>query len=236
MTQRATDTSHPSEHQEVWEMLPWYENGTLDDRERASVESHLMTCAACQAELARCHDLAAAVRAAADGWEPSAEHFARVLAHLDATTAAATPRRGWWDTVRTQCKRYGEMLHRTPPMIRWTLMAQSALTVVVVGLLVWQAPWAPERFYRTLSSSSDQTAQKRVQILVVFADDITEKALRALLTEVRGTIVAGPSPFGVYTVAVTLPGAGDALAPADIALETLRAHPKVRLAEALSTR
>ena len=33
MTQRATDTSHPLEHHEVWEMLPWYVNDTLDDRE-----------------------------------------------------------------------------------------------------------------------------------------------------------------------------------------------------------
>ena len=121
-----------------------------------------MTCAACQAELARCHDLAAAVRAAADGWEPSAEHFARVLARLDATTASATPQRRWWDTVRAQYERYGAMLHRTPPLIRWTLVTQSAFTLVFVGMLVWQAPWAPERFYRTLSSSSDQTAQKRL--------------------------------------------------------------------------
>jgi anti-sigma factor RsiW len=234
MTQRATDTSHPSEHHEVWEMLPWYVNGTLDDRERASVQAHLMTCAACQAELVRCHDLAAAVRTAADGWEPSAEHFARVLARLDPTTASATPRRGWWDTVRAQYERYGAMLHRTPPLIRWTLVTQSAFTLVFAGMLVWQAPWASERFYRTLSSSSDQTAQKRVQIHVVFAEDITEKEVRALLTEVRGTIVAGPSPFGVYTVAVAL--SGDARAPADKALETLRAHPRVRLAEALYTR
>src|SRR5215831_1323709 len=117
MTQRATDNSHSSEHAEVWEMLPWYVNGTLSDHERASVEAHLVTCAACQAELARCHDLAAAVRvAAADGWEPSAEHFARVLARLDATTAAATPQRGWWDTVRAQYERYADMLRRTPPL------------------------------------------------------------------------------------------------------------------------
>ena len=233
MTQRATDNSHSSEHAEVWEMLPWYVNGTLRDHERASVEAHLVTCAACQAELARCHDLAAAVRvAAADGWEPSAEHFARVLARLDATTAAATPQRGWWDTVRAQYERYADMLRRTPPLIRWTFVTQSAFTLVLAGILVWQAPWAPEHFYRTLSSSSDQTAQKRLQIHVVFADDITAKELRALLTEVRGTIVAGPSPVGVYTVAVAF--SDDARASADVALHTLRAHPKVRLAEALS--
>jgi len=233
MTQRATDPSHPYEHQEVWELLPWYVNGTLSDHERTRVEAHLMTCAACQAELARCRDLAVAVHAAADAWEPSAEHFARVLARLDATTASATPRWGWWDAVRGQYERYGELLRRTPPLIRWTLVMQSALTLGLVGILMWQAPWAPERFYRTLSSSSDQTAQKRVQIRVVFADDITEKALRALLTEVRGTIIAGPSPVGVYTVAVAL--SGGERAQADIALETLRAHPQVRLAEALHT-
>ena len=157
MTQRARDRSHASEHQGVWEILPWYVNGTLDDRERASVEAHLMTCAACQGELARCRNLAAAVRVtAADAWEPSSEHLARVLARLDATPASATLRRSWWGAVRAQYARYAEMLRRTPPLIRWTLVAQSALTLVLVGLFVWQAPWAPEHFYRTLSSSSDQ--------------------------------------------------------------------------------
>jgi anti-sigma factor RsiW len=234
MTQRATDTLHPSEHEEVWQILPWYVNGTLDNRERASVEAHLTTCAVCQAELARCHDLAATVRATADGWEPSAEHFARVLARLETTTAAATPQRGWWDTARAQYERYGELLRHLPPLIRWTLVTQSACLLVLASILVWQAPWAPERFYQTLSSSSDQTGQKRLQIHVVFADDMTEKELRALLTEVQATIVAGPSPFGVYTVAVAL--SGDARALADLALATLRAHPKVRLAEALYSR
>jgi anti-sigma factor RsiW len=230
MTQRARDPSHPSAHQEVWDILPWYVNGTLDDRERTSVEAHLSTCAACQGELVRCRNLAAAVRAAAeDAWQPSAEHFARVLARLDATTASAPSRRGWWDRVRAQ--RYGEMLRRTPPLMRWTLVTQSVLTLVLAVLLVWQRPWTPERFYRILSSSSEQTAQQRVQIHVVFADDITEKEIRALLTEVQGTIVAGPSPLGVYTVAVAI--SGDARAPADMALQTLRAHSKVRLAEML---
>jgi hypothetical protein len=41
MTQCATDTSYPAEHEEIWEMLPWYVNGTLDDRERASTASGL---------------------------------------------------------------------------------------------------------------------------------------------------------------------------------------------------
>ena len=51
-----------------------------------------------------------------------------------------SPRGGWWGTVRAQYERYGAMLRSTPPLIRWTLVTQSALTLVLVGLLVWPAP------------------------------------------------------------------------------------------------
>ena len=142
-------------------------------------------------------------------------------------------RRGWWTTVRAQYAHYGEMLRSLPPLIRWTLVTQSALTLMLVGLLVWQTPWAPERFYHTLVSSSARTAPQRIQIQVVFADEITEKELRTLLTSVGGTIVQGPSALGVYTVAIPLTGR----APAQLGpvLEVLRAHPHVRFAEPTAT-
>lgn len=37
-----------SEHRSIDELLPWYVNNTLDDRERVRVERHLKTCATCQ--------------------------------------------------------------------------------------------------------------------------------------------------------------------------------------------
>jgi hypothetical protein len=55
---------------------------------------------------------------------------------------------------------------------------------------------------------------------------MTERELRTLLTSVGGTLVGGPSALGIYTVRVE-PSSGT-LGPA---LEKLRAHGKVRLAE-----
>jgi hypothetical protein len=93
---------------------------------------------------------------------------------------------------------------------------------------------APPLAYRTLSRVEQNAVTgldpDSVHISVVFADDITERELRALLSTVQGMIVAGPSPMGVYTVAVPASG-GERAARTQATLETLRAHPKVRLAE-----
>jgi hypothetical protein len=55
---------------------------------------------------------------------------------------------------------------------------------------------------------------------------MTERELRALLTSVGGTLVNGPSALGIYTVRIE--PSSDA---PGVALEELRAHGKVRLAE-----
>jgi anti-sigma factor RsiW len=53
--------SHPDQrHQEVWELLPWCMNRTLEAQERAHVEQHLAPCPACQEEVTRCHHIATA--------------------------------------------------------------------------------------------------------------------------------------------------------------------------------
>jgi hypothetical protein len=38
-------------HDEVWALLPWSANGTLEGAEEAAVASHLLTCAACREEI-----------------------------------------------------------------------------------------------------------------------------------------------------------------------------------------
>jgi hypothetical protein len=211
-------------------VLPWDVNETLPEDERARVEAHLVTCTACQAEILRCRALARAVRAAeAPAWEPSPDHLARLLRRLEAEETPAQRLRRWWHALRAQYERSRALLQTTPLPVRWALATQGALVLLLAGLLVWQAPWAPARFYRTLSSSQEQGVHDRPQIRVVFADDMTEKERRALLTEIQGSLVQGPSPLGAYTVAV--PRTGTA---ATTALETLRTHPKVRLAEPLT--
>lgn len=234
MRQHDADAQPSHEHQEVWGLLPWYVNGTLESQERVSVEAHLATCSACQVELTHCQELASAVCAVSDeAWSPSPAHFARVLASLD-TVAPQTQDHDWWARLRAWYHRCRETLHDTSVGVRWALAAQGALVLVLASTLVWQGLWTSDKLYRTLTDVSNQAPQGQAQLRVVFADDIREKDLRALLTSVQGTIVAGPSSLGVYTVQVPL--AGNLPESVTPTLAVLRAHPQVRLAEPASAR
>ena len=234
MTRPRADTWYNRVHQQVWELLPWYVNGTLTGQELHDVEAHLTTCPACQTELTRCHDLAAAVRASEDvAWSPSPAHVARVLARIEAAEARRTWVRDWWQGVCAWGLAARGMLQTTPFLVRWTLAAQGVLVVLLASVLVWQMSSVPGGQYRTLSAGNDHVPQSQGQIRVVFAEDITEHELRALLSSVGGTIVQGPSPLGVYTVGLPQPGDRSDLVRL---AQTMRAHPKVRLAEPITVR
>ena len=230
MTPHEANARNHRFHQEVWELLPWYANGTLEGRECEEVEMHLLTCTSCQAELRHCRDIGTAIHAAGEtAWSPTPGHFPRLLARIDAAEARGSQDGGWWERLRAQCARHLLVLQSTPRMVRWTLAAQGAMILLLAGVLVWQGPFSPGPLYRTLSDGGDHVPQGQAHIQVVFADDITEKELRALLTSVGGTIVKGPSSEGVYTVELPLSGNSPDLV--DPILEAMRAHRKVRLAE-----
>ena len=99
--------------------------------------------------------------------------------------------------------------------------------MLLASLVVWQAA-TPAPVYRTLARSGDRAGEAHLQIHVAFTEDMTERELRALLTSVGGTFVGGPSALGIYTVRIEPSSAGPGAA-----LEKLRAHGKVRLAEPL---
>jgi hypothetical protein len=217
-------------HQGVWELLPWYANGTLDGREREAIEAHLSTCPACQAELTRCRDIVTAVHAAGEAaWSPSPGHFSQLLAHIDAAETHSTQGGGWWERLRAHGARSLLALQDTPRLVRWALVAQGAMILLLAGVLVWHAPFSPGPLYQTLSDGSDRVPMGQAHIQVVFADEMTEKELRALLTSVGGTIVNGPSSLGVYTVEVPPSGSSpDRVGPV---LDAVRAHRNVLFAE-----
>ncbi len=221
-------------HDEVAGLLPWYVNGTLAEEERNRVDAHLAGCRACEAELARCRLLSAAVRMReTSSWEPSAAQFARLMGRID----AAGPRRwqasAWWRrTAQSTLTEIVPALWSASPPVRWVLAAQGAAIAVLVAVVVWQASPGPAS-YRTLSDGAPRPEAGRADLRVVFAPDMTERELRSLLEQVRGALVGGPSPTGAYTVQIT----GEAAARERIssALAILRAHSGVRLAEPASS-
>jgi hypothetical protein len=151
------------------------------------------------------------------------------MARIDRASASAAPER-WRIRVREWIEKIRLAFQETPSLFRWALAAQTAAIVLLAAATLWQASLAPS-FYRTLSDAGSGPEPGRVTLQVVFTDDITEREIRTLLSSIRATIVAGPSPMAVYTVALA---DDDREAPAQTQerLALLRAHPKVRLAEA----
>jgi hypothetical protein len=213
-------------HPEVWALLPWAVNGTLEGHERRAIEERLATCSSCRAELARCHVVAASVLAApAQAWSPSPADVSRILARASAADDPEPPNTAWWGRRRDQIRRALAALTPAPRVLRWACAVQGALVLLLASLVVWQAA-APAPVYRTLAQSGDHASEAHLQIQVAFTEDMTERELRALLTSVGGTLVGGPSALGIYTVRIEPSSAGPG-----VALEKLRAHGKVRLAE-----
>lgn len=225
-TQRNTENQ---DHATVWELLPWYVNEGLSPKEVNEVEAHLMGCPACQSELARCRDLSLSVKSnQQDTWTPSPQHFSQVLANVNAfedrRTKSQSPR-GWF-------VKWFPWLSDTPRPARFTLALQGALVVTLATTLLVRS-LVPGEMYQTLSTPAEHPAVKGQQLRLVFAEDITEKELRALLLSTHGRLVAGPSPLGVYTIEMEPANAGTQ--PDQQAIAQLRAHPKVRLAEMVNT-
>ena len=216
-------------HQAAWELLPWYVNNTLQDPDRKTVARHISECQICEEEAARCRTIADAVRGSeVAAWTPSSERVARMMARIDAQSVANRSSRRfniheWFEKIRL-------VLQESPSSVRWTLAGQTAVIVVLAAAIVLQFSVAPSLVYRTLSDPGAGLERGRTHIQVIFADDMTEREVRTLLNDVGAGIVAGPTPMGVYTLAI----AGDsseAHTRIHEILAALRAHPKIELAE-----
>lgn len=215
---------HQDMHRYVQENLPWYVNHTLDPADAELVETHLGGCRACREQLAETHALASVVRAEAVGrWDPSPQHFASLLARIDA--AEVQPVRA--SAHAWTWRRAIDWLGQFAAIPRWAAVAQGALSLVLVAALLWSQVPAPS-LYQTYSESDGPETGQGAELYLQVADDLEVGELQRLLESVGATIVTGPSSVGHFRLRVANTD------PVGLAqdLARLRGHPKVRLAEA----
>jgi hypothetical protein len=76
-------------HERVWDLLPWYVNGTLAATERAAVEDHLAACPLCRQEAESCRRIGAMVRAVEEvAPSPHPVQLARLMSRVEQAEAA----------------------------------------------------------------------------------------------------------------------------------------------------
>ncbi len=186
-----------NQHTRVWELLPWYVNGTLSASESETVQAHLADCPQCQREVARCARLATTVKSSGqDVWAPTPKHLSAVWARIDEATRAderATNATGLLARLRG-------WLSASPQPMRWALAVQGALVLALASAVVLREAPGPAAQYGTLSNAQPRPAGQHTTLRMVFADDLTQKELRELLQRIGAAIADGPSPTGVYTI------------------------------------
>ncbi len=213
-------------HQEVIELLPWYVNATLSEDERRELDSHLAGCASCRVELDELTVLQRAIEESAEELpEPSRSRLTEAMAEIGAyEQAKQRPPVKSSSRLSEFLERIGEVLMGWcgPLPARAMVAAQFVLIVALAGGLGFSL-WN-QREFSTLSGhqvSEDDGAR----IAVRFEASITEAQLRDVVGEIKGTIVAGPSPLGIYTIRV--PIAAENTAELDKLLERLRSKRQI---------
>jgi hypothetical protein len=199
----------PISHESASELLPWLANGSLAAAERERVEQHVRSCIVCRRELKGLERLAAAVRNQPTVHLSAQGQFERLERRLDgAPRGGAAPSLG----------RYASLFR---------FAAVSVMGVGLLGLLLWLAPIHND--YRSdFATLASAPATGGGQIDLIFNPTTTDAEIRQLLAEIDGTIVAGPTSLGRYTVRVA------SGSPNDSELQTLLAKlardPGVRFA------
>lgn len=199
------DDAQSRSEREVLELLPWYVNGTLDDAERERVKRELRSSLTCRREFERLSRMQVAMQGD-DAERVAADRgFERLMSRIHASTqpraaSGAQPK-------------------------KWLPFARAAAVLAFASGLAW---WGIEQnarapgTYETLTTETPSDS-RAPQLRLEFAPGLPDAARSAFFSQQGLTVVAPPTPDGIYTIAV--PEGTDARAIAD----RLRKDPRVAL-------
>jgi hypothetical protein len=209
-------------HQQVWELLTWYVNGTATPAQREIVERHLPQCEACRAEHEVQQRLYEHLRRDEAALSDSGPALARLLRDIERAPAPGGAANDGGSGAAAPALRHG-MGRR----MKFAVAALAALAVLETTTLAMLGIGRAD--YQTLSSPQPSAAA-RATIRLVVAPSMSMGELQDHLRRFELEIIGGPTEAGVYTLAPALGGSGSG-ADTAAALAGLRASPRVLFAE-----
>lgn len=198
-------------HREVWELLPWLANGSLDDVQRRRCEQHLTECRDCREELRVQQILRQEIQSEESVLHTPHASLRKLMTRIDHDEVGAAPRES-------------APARRRQRWLAAAVVIQAVALIGLAGFMSWRLHELREApRYATLASSSTQPATSGAA-RIVFTASTSVAELSELLRAHRAEIVAGPSEAGVYTVVLNQGEAAEAVA-------RLRENPMVRFIE-----
>ena len=186
-----------SEHQKVWNLLPWYINHSLDPAEQDIVKNHVKTCVTCRIELNQQQQVVENMRQADLLQQMSRASFAQLKKRIE-----EQPKLYALAKYHEPKKEQKLFSPRLLTFVRYTALAASLLLLALPFMLDSQID-KPELKgdYRTLANSI-KGEQRNNMIRIVFANQSNPEQIQTILRNVSGHIVKGPSENGIYEVQI----------------------------------
>lgn len=199
---KSQDTSPYSDHDEIWALLPWYVNGSLEDDERVRVKAHVMVCLTCRKELAAQENLALALN-----HEPAVDlsvkpSFDRLMTRIrEEEKPAKSARRSSFGFDLSWTERLDRWVRGLNPQ-RLSL-AMACLAAAVALPLLWQPDHqADSPAFHTVANAGSFDAYTRRDLKILFAPGAVQEDIDRVLGSIHGNVLEGPSDRGLYTVRV----------------------------------
>ena len=187
------------EHREVWGLLPWFINRTLNAEEQARVESHIKTCLTCRIELKQQRHVYENIQQAELLQQMSSASFNQLKMRIDTQPVS-------------QLASFGKILERFQraffqfPDLRKHLALTFGI-VLVTTAFIFNATLEmnlSDNEYRTLAQPSESLHESKNTnlIRVIFTDETDMAQIDTIVDSVYGHIVNGPYQNGIYEILI----------------------------------
>ncbi len=220
-------TNSNTEHQEMWELLPWLVNGRLSESDCRRVEAHLRVCSTCRDERAtqrRIYDVMSTDTAVEQMPMAGLNRLRQRIEQAERAVGLDAPS----DPACTPDPRRAVFTPRF--RVRAAAVAASVIAIsVVLGMPAawrWNQARRASAAYHTVTTEAPRHPGEVIR--AVFAPTVTLSELQAILDDAHLEIVSGPTEAGVYSLSLMGPQS------IDWSLRRLRGHDSVRFAEELA--
>lgn len=188
MTLTQIKITSKSEHQEVWDLLPWYVNHSLDPAEQDFVRKHVKTCVTCRIEINQQQQLLEKIQ------QPD------LLQQVSQVSFAQLKKRMQEQSKPSQEQKI--FSHQFLGFVKYTALAASLLLLAMPFMLNLPTD-DPELKgdYRTLANPAEGEHKNNI-IRIVFAEHSGTEQIETILNGVSGHIIKGPSKNGIYEVQI----------------------------------
>jgi Putative zinc-finger len=184
-----------AEHEEILELLPWFINESLGERERDLIMVHLRECPDCRKERDQLQRVEAFVKENNQVVPDYRFSYNKLLPRIEEAE------RNRESTAELDDGRYVR-----PWMPLAGIAASLVFVMAIVGTLQPSVvPAVDTAGFRTLTTQTRMTSGVSRRVALTFRQPIQAQTMRQALIETHSNIVSGPDEEGTYIVEVEIP-------------------------------